>query len=89
MVLQPGVILEEGGMKKILRNKNLLHISTEDLNYLEILESTKGDKDLWGFLLGKALASNNTEEINAMGNNSSGPEWMRELRFNCGFCVFS
>jgi hypothetical protein len=69
LLLPPKTILKEGGMRDILRLKGIYHISVANRDFLDILEGTAEDKDVWCYLLRKAIESNNPEEIEAIASS--------------------
>ncbi len=69
MSLRSRNILEEGGMAHLLQDKHIVHISAGMLDYSDILKSTKEDKDVWAYLLRKAVDAGSQEEMEAIANN--------------------
>ncbi len=62
-------LMHEGGALRLLEGKPVRHITLTGLDYSDILNSTKEDADVWGYLLRKALDTNNPEEIQALTDN--------------------
>ncbi|MEW5894414.1 MAG: hypothetical protein AB1650_01465 [Candidatus Omnitrophota bacterium] len=67
--LRPREILDRGGIERILQENNIASITVEPLSYFEILKSTRGDKDIWAFLLNDALTKEDVQEVEAVVNN--------------------
>jgi hypothetical protein len=67
--LRPKDLLQSGGLAAVLAGRNLVHVTVEMLDYSEILKSTREDKDIWAFLLHKAIDDENFEQIETIIDN--------------------
>lgn len=63
-------IFKEGGFASILEKENVKNIFVEELDYSSLLHGQgEEQKDVWTYLLKKAVSENNNDKINELADN--------------------
>lgn len=65
-------VYRAGGIPKILAARNITRIAVEELDYAPLLQGEGQEcKDIWGYLLGDTLESEDEQKINQLADNFS------------------
>ncbi len=71
--LSPLDLIKEGGIPFILKKESAAHILVEELDYYSLLKTgglaDDERKDVWAYLLNKAISENNQKDIEEFSNN--------------------
>jgi hypothetical protein len=63
--LAPKDIFKGGGLKKIIKEKNLAHLTVEELDYTDLLKGEGEEvKDVWTYLLDDAIEKQSQQQMN-------------------------